>query len=443
MNNKWNLELEWNLELDKYYIGMCKLSPSYKKIIRDNPHCSEFFCTLDTCINKTECSKYLILNNIFKSNPFFKKHEKQLLDKEINDPKNTKKCEVNGYLYDFIPRTFNPNEKTYVDKYVYELDKYKTIENFYKQKFIYKLKYSPYVMEYGTTYPKPKSVIHWGQLKLFLTTLQFLITYIKSNDPLINIIYVGSAPGYNIEILADMFPNTRWYLIDPAVHYSKLYKHKQIIEIKTEFFTTNLANYYYNLFKNKSSKLYFISDIRLNPDDDSVIKDNDINIVWHKIIKPDYSFLKFRCPYNGEYYDYYKGDVYLQPYSNVSSTESRLVLKKKLEKEKYNINEYQGKFLYFNRIIRPAYHKQTIKQNKEFDHCYDCTFFSKIINEYFNKFNLFAKNAFSNQFSDITTSSDNELPDVLSTMYFIKNKLGETTKDRIKYTNIQIRHNIK
>jgi len=437
------MNTKWHLELDKYYIGMCKLSPSYKKIIRDNPHCSEFFCTLDKCINKTDCSKYLILNNIFKTNPFFKKHEKQLLNKEINNSKNLKKCELDGYLYDFIPRTFNLNEKTYVDKYVSELDKYKTIDNFYKQKFIYKLKYSPYVMEYGTTYPKPKSVIHWGQLKLFLTTLQFLITYIKPNDPLINIIYVGSAPGYNIEILADMFPNTRWYLVDPAVHYSKLYKHKQIIEIKTEFFTENVAKYYYNLFKNKLSKLYFISDIRLSPDDESVIKDNNINIVWHKIIQPDYSFLKFRCPYDGEYYDYYKGDVYLQPYSNVSSTESRLVLKKKLEKKKYNINKYQGKFLYFNRIIRPAYHKQTIKQNKEFDHCYDCTFFSKIINEYFNKFNLFAKNAFPNQFSDITTSSDNELPDVLSTMYFIKNKLGETTTDRIKSINIQIRHNIK
>ena len=37
----------------------------------------------------------------------------------------TKKCELDGYLYDFIPRTFNPNEKIYIDKYVSELDKYK------------------------------------------------------------------------------------------------------------------------------------------------------------------------------------------------------------------------------------------------------------------------------------------------------------------------------
>jgi hypothetical protein len=438
------MNTEWNLELDKYYIGICKLESKYKKIISDNPHCSEFFCKLEICTNKTECLKYLIQNNIFKPNPFLKKHERQLLEKEINNSKNSKKCDLDGYLYDFIPRTFNPNEKTYGDKYASELDKYKTIDNFYKQKFTYKLKDVPYIMEYGTSYPKPKSVIHWGQLKLFLTTLQFLITYIEKSDPLINIVYVGSAPGYNIEILADMFPNTRWYLVDPAVHYSKLYKHKQIIEIKTEFFTEDVAKYYYNLFKNrgKLSKLYFISDIRLSPDDESVIKDNDINIVWHKIIQPDYSFLKFRCPYDGEYYDYYKGDAYLQPYSNVSSTESRLVLKKELEKKKYNINEYQGKFLYFNRIIRPAYHKQIIKQNKEFDHCYDCTFFSKIINEYFDKFNLFAKNAFSSQHSD-TTSSDNELPDILSTMYFIKKKLGKTTNDRIKHNNIQIRHNIK
>lgn len=438
------MNTEWNLELNKYYVGICKLDSRYKKIIRDNPHCSEFFCNLDTCMNITRCIKYLIQNNLFKPNPFLKKYEKQLLDKEINNPKNLKKCDIDGYLYDIIPRTFNPNEKTYVDKYVSELDKYKTIENFYKQKFTYKLKDVPYVMEYGTTYPKPKSVIHWGQLKLFLTTLQFLIKYIGKSDPLINIIYAGSAPGSNIALLADMFPNTRWYLIDPAPFIPELHKHKQMIEIKNEFFTENLAKYYYNLFKNrdKLSKLYFISDIRLSPDDESVIKDNNINIVWHNIIQPDYSFLKFRCPYDGEFYDYYKGDVYIQPYAPVSSTESRLVLKKELEKEKYNINEYQGKFLYFNRIIRPAYHKQTIKQNKEFDHCYDCTFFSKIISEYFDKFNSFAKNAFSSQHSD-TTSSDNGTLDVLSTMYLIKNKLSKTSTDRIKYTNIQIRHNIK
>jgi hypothetical protein len=436
--------MAWNLELNKYYVGICKLDSKYKKIIRDNPHCSEFFCKLDTCVNITRCIKYLIQNNLFKPNPFLKKHEKQLLDKEINNPKNLKKCDIDGYLYDIIPRTFNPDEKTYVDKYVSELDKYKTIDNFYKQKFTYKLKDVPYVMEYGTTYPKPKSVIHWGQLKLFLTTLQFLIKYIDTSDPLINIIYAGSAPGGNIVLLANMFPNTRWYLIDPAPFVPELHKHKQMIEIKNEFFTENSAKYYYNLFKNrdKLSKLYFISDIRLSPDDDSVIKDNNINIIWHKIIQPDYSFLKFRCPYDGDIYDYYKGDIYIQPYAPVSSTESRLVLKKELEKEKYNINEYQGKFLYFNRIIRPAYHKQTIKQNKEFDHCYDCAFFSKIISEYFNKFNSFAKNAFPGQHSD-TTSSDNETPDVLSTMYFIKNKLSKTSNDRLKHNNIQIRYNIK
>ena len=438
------MKTEWNLELDKYYIGICKLDSKYKKIIIDNPHCSEFFCKLVTCMNTTDCLKYLIQNNLFKPNPFLKKHEIQLLNKEMNNPKNSKKCELDGYLYDFIPRTFNPNEETYIDKYVSELDKYKTIDNFYKQKFTYKLKDVPYVMEYGTTYPKPKSVIHWGQLKLFLTTLHFLITYIEKSDPLVNIVYAGSAPGYNIAILADMFPNTRWYLNDPAPHAPELYKHKQMIEIKTEFFTENLAKYYYNLFKNrdKSSKLFFISDIRLSPDDESVIKDNNINIVWHKIIQPDYSFLKFRCPYDGKYYDYYKGEVYIQPYSNVSSTESRLVLKKQLEKEKYNINEYQGRFLYFNRIVRPAYHKQTIKQNKEFDHCYDCAFFSKIISEYFDKFNSFAKNTFPSHNSD-TSSSDNETLDVLSTMYLLKNKLSKTTNDRIKHSNIQIRHNIK
>ena len=80
------MNTEWNLELDKYYIGICKLDSKYKKIIIDNPHCSEFFCKLVTCMNTTDSLKYLIQNNLFKPNLFLKKHEKQLLDKEIEQP---------------------------------------------------------------------------------------------------------------------------------------------------------------------------------------------------------------------------------------------------------------------------------------------------------------------------------------------------------------------
>jgi hypothetical protein len=54
------MNTEWNLELDKYYIGICKLDSKYKKMIRDNPHCSEFFCKLEICVNTTFSLKYLI-----------------------------------------------------------------------------------------------------------------------------------------------------------------------------------------------------------------------------------------------------------------------------------------------------------------------------------------------------------------------------------------------
>ena len=75
---------------------------------------------------------------------------------------------------------------------------------------------------------------------------------------------------------------------------------------------------------------------------------------------------------------------------SISSTESRLLLKTGLIKKTYNVDEYQGKFFYFNRIIRPGYYnKSIIPENDYFDHCYDCTYFSYIIKNYLDKFSKY------------------------------------------------------
>jgi hypothetical protein len=438
INHPTESEVEWDLQNDNYYVGICKLNKEEKEIIQKNPHCAEFFCKFTNILNCTECANYLVQSKLFNMNPFFKKNEKIIAYKQINNKNNSiiNKCKnkcVSGYLYDFIPKNWEISNKD-INKLEKHVDKYKILDNFYNKKFIYNYAEIPNVIKYEETSPKPKSVVHWGQLKLFLTTLFFLVKYIEQSDQVVHIIYAGSAVGHNILILSDLFPNVKWYLIDPAPFTEELYTHKQVVEIKNEFFTDELAKYYYNLLnsRDKEEKLFFISDIRLDPSDENVIADNESDAKWHEIIKPDLSYLKFRCPYEGEKtYEYYDGEIFIQPYAPIASTESRILLSKNLKKKTYNIHEYQGKFCYFNRVLRPSYYvEQIIKDNNYFDHCYDCTYFSYLMKEYLDKFKDFSKNVFKSD-------------DVLSAMYVIKDKLVELGTDRIKIINDQIRSNIK
>jgi hypothetical protein len=418
---------------NEYYIGLCKIDDKQKKIIKKNPHCAEFFCTTNNISNCTTCSNYLIKNKLFNIDPLYIKDDRMLalekIKKNVNENKCKEKC-LNGYLYDFIPRDFEGINRK--DNKINKLDKFKNNKNFFKDELIYKYDDIPYYINYEQTRPKPKSVIHWGQLKMFLVILMFLTKVVEPTDKNVHIIYPGSARGDNILILSDMFPNVIWNLIDPTTHHKKLFNHPKVDEIKTEFFTDETAEYFKNKYlkRNKGDKILFMSDIRVDPSDEGIKKDNISDATWHKIINPDYSYLKFRCPYEGEKeYKFYDGKIYIQPFAPVGSTESRLFCSNKLEPKIYNIDEYQGKFFYFNRVLRPAYYNQSlIEENDYFDHCYDCTYFSHLIKNYLKKFpnNIFDKE-----------------PSILHIMNKIKDRLLESTMDRIKLSNQHIKHGIK
>src|SRR5579863_5410862 len=70
--------------------------------------------------------------------------------------------------------------------------------------------------QYRSTRGMPKRSIHWGQRKLLLTEIQFLVNYwdIRSvPNPVI--VYAGAAPGIHIPLLSRMFPSFIFYLYDP------------------------------------------------------------------------------------------------------------------------------------------------------------------------------------------------------------------------------------
>lgn len=225
---------------------------------------------------------------------------------------------------------------------------------------------------------------HWGQRKLLLTEIDFLTLVLKSKFDSIDIIYAGAAAGTHIPLLFKFFPNIRFHLYDPAkfdidklkpyivsgkITINDFYKNKNKNN-QYGFFTDDVAEYYRKKFyKNeKKSKMLFISDIRLGTDhiegesktdyswrfEEGVLINNKQHQDWLKIMKPEFSMLKFKQPYVKEdrekFYKYLKGEIRLQTWGPINSAETRLIIKNSdINKTLYyDIISYERKNAYYN-----------------------------------------------------------------------------------------------
>lgn len=66
--------------------------------------------------------------------------------------------------------------------------------------------------------PDKKNIIHIGQLKLFLTEVEFLTEFYSNHNDNIIMVYAGSAPCHHASYLSKMFPNLKIVMIDPHEH---------------------------------------------------------------------------------------------------------------------------------------------------------------------------------------------------------------------------------
>jgi hypothetical protein len=180
---------------------------------------------------------------------------------------------------------------------------------------------------------------------------------------------------------------------------------------------------------------YFISDIRTNSsniasgDDDSP---TDLDILWNSammynwiaIMKPPQYMIKFRptyppqdanidaarrdyersphihpamraCPIDllGNFglkkFIFLKGDIWLQAFAGENSSESRLVGSgRDLTTVEYNIDDYDNRFCYYNRIVRSyGYHKVSQPDIcAGIDHCGDCALMCAVFDKYNAKY---------------------------------------------------------
>ena len=175
------------------------------------------------------------------------------------------------------------------------------------------------------------------------------------------------------------------------------------------------AKYFANILKNIN--FAFISDIRSREENEinsDVFKNLVQQYVWTHILKPNVYKVKFRFTFQGsldadslnvikdyeEYLDfnpvqeyrkgvmtYLPGEIFIQPWAPVSSTETRLIGNSDdLKKNNiiYNESEYNNKFFYYNTFLRPwvMHENEYINKEKFVDRCGDCALEIYILSKY-------------------------------------------------------------
>jgi len=275
---------------------------------------------------------------------------------------------------------------------------------------------------YTRTRGEAMTSVHWGQRKLLLSEVELFLYYVPWGQPVLAV-YAGSAPGSHILCLSAMFPHVRFELYDPAPFDRELCKASAIqgnvrkFEIHTgnpggyfdevvahhiaarrvqEGSCPALATFYRErttpekrvsspafalqvLFEACMSRcpesLVFVSDIRSGAEkaadfDEHVEKDMAAQALWHRILRPNVSMLKFRLPYafttdkdtkqlvprTPPTVPYLDGDILLPIWGRQATTETRLVVKGYSPTRVYNIAQYDAQLVWLNKTLRQKTH---------------------------------------------------------------------------------------
>ena len=263
-----------------------------------------------------------------------------------------------------------------------------------------------------------KRQLHWGQLKLFLSEVEFLnkvINLKKKHDALDNnntdsktnsikdnlnktgdntddlvhtrqiiMVYAGAAPGHHTAYLQSLFPEIKFDLYDPN---DFVIKNTKMISIHQQFFTDVDAEYWRDYAQKTNAYLVFVSDIRTEPaTQENIIRNMSMQLKWWQIMQPELSMFKFRLPWEEGKTEYPFGQIYVQAFPGATSTETRLIVKKNAKLVEYDNKQYENACFYHNTVTREMnYMTKLGKLNLErdgLDNCYDCISFINIMLEY-------------------------------------------------------------
>lgn len=322
----------------------------------------------------------------------------------------------------------------------------------------------PDVIPYSSSVVLPRNGIHLGQRKLGLSEIQFL-----TEHPCAYVVYAGSSPSQKIYYISQLFPDTKFVLIDPRKPEIFIDDKRTVFSFHNASIPDNIREKFMDLeetgknmtadlenlvdtIKDSSARIFtirgyfnnklaqtlapleanFISDIRsiteradTGPRDLDVLWNLSQQYNWMRIMNPPVSCVKFRQVfydsnamdyfyghYNKDLYrktfedskefgidfvknytdkiwQYPKGDVYLQAWMGLSSTETRLhILRKDLENiVDYNTSDYEDKFNFYNVFYRCLVKHKNPYTSKKLcaDQCNDCSIEVAIWENYIKK----------------------------------------------------------
>lgn len=235
-----------------------------------------------------------------------------------------------------------------------------------------------------------KLSLHWGQRKLLMTEIFFLAKFSALSK---TVLYAGSAPGTHIPFLLEIFPKHKFILYDPRDFSPKLrpFEKSGRVEIYQEYMTDDVARKFQN------QDILFVSDIRTDPTEKGVHADMLMQQRWHAIMNPLVSMFKFRLPYTAineaendenektskgyqgdiNKYPYLDGEIFIQPWAPVTSTETRL-LAYRFEKggsppmREYNSALYEAQMFRHSLITRQLQNFKHCVCGEGIDYCWDC-----------------------------------------------------------------------
>ena len=215
----------------------------------------------------------------------------------------------------------------------------------------------------------------WGQLKLFLSHLQPLVTFWDTKlVPHLTVVYAGFAPGLSIAIVDALFPGMiSWHLYDTNPYYLGDVKD---FKVYNQWFTDEDARKW-----SKVPNVFFFTDVRsvsfseeyrlagkIDPKSEAAVKDDmAMQRGWIEIMKPYQACLKMKLPYvlkdkSGNLIphttSYLEGNIMIQSFNQHASSETRLIPLKRCDGtyyiKDYDDILYEEQMFYHNYVNKEA-----------------------------------------------------------------------------------------
>ena len=224
-------------------------------------------------------------------------------------------------------------------------------------------------------------VDHNGQLKLLLSEIEFLLPF---KDSACTVIYAGAAPGIHIVLLAEMFENLRFVLVDPQMFAVELSQCGNVT-MHQEFMTDELARKFKEIY---TGDRLFISDVRIGPlrgvreseeaQQTRIHEDMLKQAEWFRCLDAGAGMFKFRLPWDLQTTTYLRGVIHFPIFAKKMTHESRLVVRRGDGETVYDNLKYEGQMAYFNQVLRSDMYAPTGR-------CFDCAAFRDIIMRFLSK----------------------------------------------------------